>query len=255
MYFISILLDILYMIKFTILCLGKFFFRDDILLNNGNLRPIILIHGSGANNCEWKVCRHLIKKYLTNHPIYAINLSDSYMPGKMPNCEIEEYMNIAAIHLKEIYEVHRQPAILIGHSMGGLVAINLLDLYSEYIYTIITISSPLQGAPLLNYAPFKYILNTKRHKQMIPNSTYLQRLYEIIMANNKKILSIGSLHDIHVPNDYARIPVDLCSTIGSPLNHIRNTKYEHYTMSKYGHGSIVNNHEVWDTIKRWIKLI
>ena len=243
------------MLKFTILSLSKFIFKDEIILNKGDLQPIILIHGSGANNCEWKVCKHIIKKYLANHPIYAINLSNCYMPGKMANCEIEEYMDLAANHLKEIYDAHRQPAILIGHSMGGLVAINLLDLYSEYIHTIVTISTPLQGAPLLNYSPFKYILNTKRHKQMTPNSAYLQRLYEIIMTNNKNILSIGSLHDIHVPNEYARFPVDLYEPLNNIKNNTKNTKYEHHTMSKYGHGSIVNNHEIWDVIRTWIKNI
>lgn len=210
---------------------------------------IVLIHGSGSNNKEWFVPKKLIKKYLSNYIIYAINLHDYYRPGSMPDKSITEFTDVARQQLKDIYERHDMSITLIGHSMGGLVSLELLDRIQivedvdndKVIKNIITISSPIKGAPLLTKTFFSKILNTFRHQEMTPKSEYLINLHNIVRSsklntNPNRILTIGSTKDIHVPNDYASL---------------ENINSDHMVV-EYGHGSIVDNHEIWINISQWL---
>lgn len=207
--------------------------------------PILLIHGSGASHAEWLVCKKYITKALHKHDIYAFSMTNNRVPSKMDNHVIEEFTNRTIPNLEKIYHKYNKSVILIGHSMGGLVAVDLLREYSDMIKSIITISSPLQGAPLLTKFPFNKLCNSNRHKQMTPESIFIKKMHNLAMNTSVKILCYGSANDIHVPSAYAQFPVDI----------MHNKKYDKMVISGYGHGSIIDNGEIWNNIMLWLDMI
>jgi hypothetical protein len=90
--------------------------------------------------------------------------------------------------------------------MGGLVARYCETILgcSEYIFKIFTIASPHKGAPLLRHGIVLRTFNTQRHKQMVPGSDFLCDENFTVKCKNKYI-TYGSIHDIHVPDSYARL--------------------------------------------------
>lgn len=89
---------------------------------------------------------------------------------------------------------------LIGHSMGGLMAIDLIQRYPElkpHINSIITIASPLKGANKLVNIPSIF---SKSANQMKQSSEFLNNL-EININKLEKIptLHISASNDLLVP--------------------------------------------------------
>lgn len=233
MWFLAIYRDICYLIYIVWLNLTNsvkpLIWNQDSLLN-----PIILIHGSGGNNLEWLACTKYRNTWLKN-PTYAFTFN--YNKICTDNHDIEYYVNIMEKHLLDVYNLHEKPVILIGHSMGGLIAFNLIERHANKIDRIVAISSPIQGAPALNYTLLKKIFNTKRHKQMTSESDYLYKIHNLILRFDKPILAIGSPHDLHVPEVYAYY-----DAANITLNKILG----------YGHFSIIQNHEIWRNICVWL---
>lgn len=240
----SIYRDTIYVIQSALTNLYAYFYDDkEILLQNGDDNPILLIHGGGNCNKQWFVCKKIIKKYLPNNSIYAIDLYQNNPINKEQN--INEFTQIAKKDLENIYRKYNKPVIIIGHSMGGLIALQLLDTNDDMIKTVISIGAPIQGAPLLKTNLISKFFNEKHHIDMVPNSYYLNELYKIILKTKKSILTIGSVNDFHAPDEYARIPVDIVIAM-------RNPKLSHVTLKDYGHGSIINNDETWYFVSLWL---
>jgi pimeloyl-ACP methyl ester carboxylesterase len=262
---VSIYRDLVY---FITLILQKTNFNKPIILNSlGSGNPIILIHGSAGSQIEWTGAINHIKKYLLDNPIYAFSLDldfneisnkqylnessllNSYLQYKYYTYNldhsVEHYVDVLSKRINYVYAKHNKKIILIGHSIGGIVANEYIIKHApikNLIAGIVTVASPLQGAPLLKYT--NKILNTKRHLYMTPGSIQLNGLYD----NLKNVISlhprltIGSHQDIVVPNMYSRYPVDI---IG--LNNIK-----HITYSNYGHSTLLLNEDVWLQIATWI---
>lgn len=233
MWLIAIYRDICYLIYITWLNLTNrlkpLIWHQDSLLN-----PVMLIHGSGGNNLEWLACSKYRNKWIKN-PTYAFSFNHNRLCDD--NHYIEHYVKITEKHLLDVYNLHEKPVILIGHSMGGLIAFNLIERHANKIDRIVSISSPIQGAPALDYTIIKKIFNTKRHKQMTSESEYLYKIHNMIKNFNKPILAIGSPHDFHVPEMYAYF-----DSANVTLNKILG----------YGHFSIINNDEIWRNICVWL---
>ncbi|GAB4218153.1 MAG: alpha/beta fold hydrolase [Synechococcales cyanobacterium] len=82
--------------------------------------PILLVHGFGASVGHW---RRNITALATTHPVYALDLlgfGDSDKP-------ILDYtIDLWVAQVREFWQTHiRRPVILVGHSVGGLVTLDL----------------------------------------------------------------------------------------------------------------------------------
>lgn len=139
--------------------------------------------------------------------------------------------------------------VLCGMSMGGLIASVCAEKLSAEnhvkVEMIITISSPLQGAPLLTTC-LNRIFRTKRHQQMTPNSEFLLQLNRQLAQSSISILTFGSESDIHVPSEFAcptqqsnpaqqrthisyRIPGHIAITLYPPVfQHIRTVYHNQF---------------------------
>jgi pimeloyl-ACP methyl ester carboxylesterase len=167
--------------------------KSDLNKYDSKKKTIILLHGSGNNQSEWIIGRF----YLKNYNILSFNYAGLFSNDK--NDGIEDYANGK---VRDKINEYKQITgcnefIIIGHSLGGLIglyyAINIADIDGINITKIITIASPLQGAPLAKYK------TAKRYKQMSYNSTILLDLINNMKNSDKDIYCIASEYDWAVP--------------------------------------------------------
>lgn len=215
--------------------------------------PILLIHGSGANQLEWgDFFKSKAKWNVHDNPVYAYTMDLPFkdgvqVGGRTPistqlgsdngNTKIEHYAERVTQYIEHIKIVHSvSKVILIGHSMGGLVARycdTVLNL-GHSIEKVITIASPHRGAPLLGNDVIATVLSTARNQQMTPGSTFLTDS-QFTVREPWKYLTFGSVCDTHVPNDYATI------------DGVR-----HIIIEGCGHFGIVDSERLWFEIYKFI---
>ncbi len=248
--------DFLYFLKTLYQC--RFDFSKPIIVNgpNGPFNPefqqipIILVHGSSGNQCEWLGSLEYVKKCFHVHTIYAFSLD---LPFDNNTGEQKGGQNIGMIGMKKLaykhdwdintyaHELHERlvdlnlkfPCILIGHSMGGLIAAAYEILWPNNVLGVVAISSPFQGAPLLKHIK----IHSKRHIQMTPDSSFLRHINNNLCRS--KYITFGSPHDIQVPNNSSMI----------------NGVTEHYEIPGYGHLSIVSSPKVWEQVTKFFQRI
>lgn len=189
-----------------------------ILNYKGTKQPVVLVHGSGGNQTQWLDVLDRLKEQLPSHPIYAFSLPYSN--------NIEGYSKSLNDKFNE-YDITNP--VLVGHSMGGLVAAYWNIHYNNGNSVIFAISSPFHGAPLLHNYCLKLCCNTHRSKQMTPGSAFLKGLLDKIQEKKCVIYTYGSNHDAHVPDRYAELD-------------------RHLTFNDYGHYSIGVCEPIWDHI-------
>jgi pimeloyl-ACP methyl ester carboxylesterase len=108
--------------------------------------PVLLIHGYGALIEHW---RPIMRPIASEHTLYAIDLyyfGYSARPSGRPSRE-----RWAAQAAAFIRDVIGQPAVVIGHSMGGVVSVHLARAYPEQVQALVLVNSSgaqLQARPL-----------------------------------------------------------------------------------------------------------
>ena len=239
------------------------------LHTDGKSSVIILLHGSAANQNEWKESEIYLKKHFSDHPIYAfsmdlkfdvetgrqINIYGKYCHSlksrrvcEKRNASIDEYTHTLNDYVSFLNA--RYPGrdiVLIGHSMGGLVAVRYVSQLLSYpmsavVKKVVTIASPLQGAPLLENRLLRSLLNTNRHQDMTPKSRMLLGMHHDLVGSPRKqnleIRCFASQQDIHVPVEYARLDCE---------------PNDNEVIAQYGHFSIVNSAVLWDRCAQFVK--
>jgi len=149
-----------------------------------NSTAILLIHGYVRNQSDWL---WFIKKLApAGHPIYAVNLAPSF--GSIQ----EITSNSLPKKIQQIKkETDCQQVILIGHSMGGLVA----SYYSEYldesglIKNVITIATPYHGTKL------SIVAAGANGEQMLPGSKFNTELRDKISKSSRNYYQVASRFD------------------------------------------------------------
>jgi pimeloyl-ACP methyl ester carboxylesterase len=138
-------------------------------------RPILLIHGFLGSSNNWVYHRYcLLQAGYKN--IFTVNLGD-------PRKSIEDYTKIVAAKVETIKALTgRADIVLVGHSMGGLVA-------QQYRYTepgadacvkkIITIGTPCFGTHVALAASWA----STAAQEMQPNSELVSRLQQAASAD------------------------------------------------------------------------
>lgn len=271
---VAMIRDISYVVTILIDCITcKTTYAEPIIINaDSKSNPIILIHGSSGSQIEWAYSTEHIKKYLSDHPTYAASLDlhfdedeckqylrpDDLLPAnigyiklKWYNAKLDYDTDYYSIKLDNIvnylYKKYNKNIILIGHSFGGIIGnyYSINGKNKECIDSVISISSPLRGAPLLENSIIKYILNTKRHKQMTPNSKFLNDLHHSIQTTNHKIprMTVGSNQDISVPDSHSHFPDNISTVVPN---------YNKLTFNGHSHNSILHADTLWKNIAKWL---
>ena len=242
--------------------------EEDFIFQGDETKPtIILLHGSNAHKEEFYPTIQYLKKF--NHPIRAIqtslpgnkylkgiikyNFNDGVLPDRTNNIDgvlpddhehhfsannIDSSVYILTEKLKHLKLPNSQKIILVGHSMGGLVASKYSTLYPDQVSHVITFSSPFHGAPLLsNNFVMRLMGSSEKYKQMKPNSEWLKTLHNDLETKCRdiKMLTVGSPIDFHVPEHCAHLKQSV-----------------RFTVSDKMHLSIHLDKHVWEKIVQYI---
>jgi triacylglycerol esterase/lipase EstA (alpha/beta hydrolase family) len=157
--------------------------------------PILLLHGVGCNAGVW----HGFLRYLDSRgigPVYTL----SYGP---PLAAIEHFASQVAGRIAEIRSATgASQVVLIGHSMGGLVARAYLRQYGgARVRRLITIGTPHHGSM------HAWLMTGICLSQMRPGSEWLAGLAETAgQTGGVPVVSVWSWHDSMVtPQTSSRI--------------------------------------------------
>jgi len=181
-YIKSFWLEYIYMMGKFYLYPYKFF---DLTENpSKNTTAVLLIHGYARNQSDWLWFINRLSEIPL--PIYTVNLTP-------PFASIQQIAENSLIEkIKEIkQQTGCQELIIIGHSMGGLVA----SYYSEYldqsklVTKVITIASPFHGTKISIAAA------GANAKQMLPWAIFTDELREKIKTSDKKYYQVASQFD------------------------------------------------------------
>lgn len=140
----------------------------------GKGRVVIGIHGIFGG---WT--RQGLYKYLTEHNLKGLLLDFGWQTGK-----IDEYVERLALEIKE--RNIKQP-ILVGYSMGGLIAVRYAQKYGwDKVEKVITIAAPFRGAnlaQLIGWLP--------AGKNMLLESDFLKELRKNKPPKGKLVCIVG----------------------------------------------------------------
>jgi triacylglycerol esterase/lipase EstA (alpha/beta hydrolase family) len=157
--------------------------------------PVLLIHGYGCNSGYWLPMSKLLKQARISH--YGIDLEP-------PVASIDDFAPLVDAAVQRLCaETGSAQVIIVGHSMGGLVARAYLRRYGEaQIARVITLGTPHHGTALAQLGLGSNALQMRRH------SDWLSAL-AASEANTQRMLfsSIYSVHDnIIAPQDSSDLP-------------------------------------------------
>jgi len=167
--------------------------------------PILLIHGYLHGSSGWLYHRHRFKKE-GFESVFTINLGS-------PFATIEHHAETVQKMVEEIAHITGQrEIILIGHSMGGLVASYYASEMARSVTHVITLGSPLEGS-------FTGYLNLgKDAVEMRYRSPFIMRFREgLKKINHVKFLHIGSYCD--------ELVIPASSAIIKDLPHHENVQF------------------------------
>lgn len=125
--------------------------------------PLLLVHGYGCSRAVWWYLRRCLQA--AGWTVATINLEPIYT-------SIDDYLDPLAARIDAVLaDTGAERLILVGHSMGGLVARAYLQRYGEaQVAALLTLGTPHQGSRLA------YLGCGENARQMRPGSPWLQAL-------------------------------------------------------------------------------
>ena len=106
--------------------------------------------------------------------------------------------------------------IFFGHSMGGLVALELLREYPEYRSArVIALGTPLRGT---NFAYLSSVFFSAS-RDLIPGSDFLKRMHEYLMENLPDLYQVRAWYDEIAPRSSTALPEFPAYTLSSVAGH------------------------------------
>lgn len=141
--------------------------------------PVLFLHGIASDSSTWDTILPLLPSGVRAISLDVLGFGKSPKPKKI---DYTPHDHVAAIIKTVSSLTGKQPVIVVGHSMGGLLAIELAKKQPELVKELILISTPL-------YKQEDIMVVTNKNattKQAFYNSLFL--LYERIMNNEKLTL-------------------------------------------------------------------
>lgn len=114
----------------------------------GRGRPVLLVHGLGASSVHWKAVGPILAERY--HPI-AVDLPGfGRSPATQPTLTVASAVDALSRHLLEMGE----SAVVVGNSMGGLLAMLLAARHPERVDGLVLIAPVTQRPFRLHVNPF-----------------------------------------------------------------------------------------------------
>lgn len=96
--------------------------------------PLILIHGAGSNHLSWPAEIRRLRDF----NVYAIDLPGH---GKSPGTACHQISGYQSAIIDFIAQLGRNHAILVGHSLGAAIALQLAGDYPQHVAGLVCISA------------------------------------------------------------------------------------------------------------------
>lgn len=145
-------------------------------------------------------------KVIFIHGLNSSSLSFSYisMATGIPNTNVDyTSQQRLAVSIDQVMKQipKKEPVILVGHSLGGLIAMNIAHYGTRNVEKVMTISSPLGGSKAAIYARW-VVFGLPVLNDITPSSNYIRSLQLPAPCPVLSIISIGgSLPTSTEPND------------------------------------------------------
>lgn len=126
----------------------------------GTGTPLVLIHGFASDSKSWKP----LEAHLKSRPLIRIDLP---CHGKSPNMAISSFADLVKTLRQTFDDLHLDAAHLIGHSLGGAVALALADTRPRNIASL-TLIAPAGLGPDINGTALSGITKATRTESLVP---------------------------------------------------------------------------------------
>jgi pimeloyl-ACP methyl ester carboxylesterase len=200
--------------------------------------PILLVHGYLANSFCWYWQKRRLEK--EGFKVYTVNLGRHPLVGAVFDSIENDYADKVQKRIAKITKVHdcqQQGIVVVGHSMGGLVASEAATKMEESnIKAVISLGSPLNGTLLAPLGCALSLGNSPCASEMRHGSPFTSRLNKRVEECRKThFYNLSSGTDIVIlPNNSAR------------FQHQPIEKYRHYRAM--GHLQYLVSGEVADDL-------
>ena len=102
-------------------------------------RGLMLLHGGAAHARWWD---HIAPLLTADHRVVAVDLSGHGDSGRRGAYSLEEWANeVLAVAADAGFDA---PPVVIGHSMGGFVALRAASIYGDRLAGVVAIDSPVR---------------------------------------------------------------------------------------------------------------
>jgi triacylglycerol esterase/lipase EstA (alpha/beta hydrolase family) len=169
--------------------------------STSNQLPVLLIHGYSCNAAVWWAMQRYLRRYGIDN-LFTLNLEPVFG-------NIDQYAQQVAERVTQISMLYGgEQVILVGHSMGGLVARNYIHSYGgkQRVAKLITLGSPHRGTA---HARFAFVESVSV-QQMRPGSLWLTQLNAAETEPSPvPMVSIYSYHDdLIAPQESSALPYE-----------------------------------------------
>ena len=96
--------------------------------------PVILVHGAGGTHLHWPT---QIRR-LPGHRVYALDLPGHGKSEGRGNQTIESYCHSI---IRWMEHIHLYRGVIVGHSMGGAIALTMANKYPDRVVALVIIGS------------------------------------------------------------------------------------------------------------------
>jgi len=104
--------------------------------NNGP--PVVFLHGLGARRQDW---RAILPEFATDHHVFAPDLRGHGDSGRVPGeYRFAQYADDIVPFLRDVVG---EPAALVGHSLGGVIATVIAADHPELVSSVVAADPPL----------------------------------------------------------------------------------------------------------------
>ena len=183
--------------------------------------PVLLLHGVGCNAGVWSGFRRYLESRKLG-PVYGL----SYGP---PLASIELFGDQVAAKVDQMRKATgAAQVVLVGHSMGGLVARAYLRKFGgAYVRRLVTIGTPHSGSM------HAWLMNGAALAEMRPHSKFLADLNaDVGPAAGVPVVSLWSWHDSMV----------------TPQTSARLDWADNIVIAGVAHNALLIDRDVWKTV-------
>ncbi|STX52654.1 hydrolase [Legionella busanensis] len=150
--------------------------------------PILLLHGATKN---WQVFKPIIEELV--HYLYVLAIDfrghgkSKHVPGAY---KLQDYLLDTHCFIKEYI---KEPSIILGHSLGGMIGLMTAAHYPKLVRALIMLDAPLTTAAL---------------KRLITEQgEFANHLIQWLKVS--RLLNISSFNNIHIPESLAQCDPDM----------------------------------------------